>query len=298
MNTRVATLVSTFLTLAFVAGDARAQCAFGPGTGTRLRVPMVRAYEECVTENINTTTESGVPACTPVAPQPRYHACAEGYGSCSGADTTSCPTHFCGDYLSPFPSDYFPCAQDSDCPAAPFSNGICEHHPANTCEGYESTTYGFSPGGSCTLSASSKIERDCSRVTGGNGAALGLPAQACHVTSLKARCRRIHGPDGVSPIDVAWGDDDGWRLWTLTRVTVADAIAGDTTQIEFPVSFRFSPPGNGSIFLDTNTAEALSTILGSTGAALPPCTHLQPVEVRVLDPDDRIFAKVGLATQP
>jgi len=31
---------------------------------------------------------------------------------------------------------------------------------------------------------------------------------------------------------------------------------------------------------------------------VPPSTHLQPIDMRVLDPDNATSAKIGLATQP
>lgn len=298
MRKRAEMFFPTFLAVLFIAAAAHAQCEFSAGRGAKLRVPMVRAFEECFADDVNATTEAGVPACSPVKAVPRRYVCSETGESCQSDG--DCYTQWCGAYLTPYPNDYFYCSVDGDCPASPYSNETCESHPGNVCAaeaGTRSAGHSFAPGGSCTLWASSRVEKQCGRLTDGAGTSLGLPARACHVTTLTARCRRILQADGATPIDVRWGDG-GWSLKTTTRATFDDEAAGDVTQVDFPVSFAFGDPDRGSIELQTTTAEALVAILGTAGAALPPCTHLQPIDARVADPDANVFAKVGLATEP
>jgi hypothetical protein len=299
MPTLTAVFVPMLFVLVSVVGAAQAQCEFGSGTGTKLKVPMVRAYEECDGSAANAETETDWNACSPVKAEPPAYRCSESYYGCSSVDD-SCPERFCGGY------DSRACTNNSDCPTffyAPagsqITNGICEDHPGNVCEAEPGVDrFQFAPDGFCTLSASSKVEDDCSRVRSSQGMLLGLPPRACHVTKLRVRCRKIVDSNGT-PIQAHHGI---WSLHTMTRATFDDAESGDMTQIDFPVGFYLGEPDYGSIDMETSTAEALLPILGPLGAALPPCTNLQPVDFRVMvqvDPErERVFAKVGLSTQP
>jgi hypothetical protein len=299
MPNRIAILVTMLFVLVFVAATAHAQCEFGSGTGTKLKVPMVRAYEECAWSASNVETEFGWDACSPVKAEPPRYRCSETHTRCSSVED-SCPERFCGGYESRV------CTNNSDCPTffylpagQEITNGICEDHPGNVCEAEPGVDrFQFAPDGSCTLSASSKVENDCSRLRSSQGVLLGLPARACHVTKLRVRCRNIVDSNGV-PIDAF---DGTWYLRTLTRATFDDGESGDMTQLDFPVQIAFGDPHSGSVELETSTAEALLPILGPIGAALPPCTNLQPIDFRVMVEVDgeegRVFAKVGLSTQP
>jgi hypothetical protein len=296
----------TVATVLFAA-TAQAQCEFGSGVGTKLRVPMVKAYEECFSSTVNTETESAVSACTPVKDEPLGYRCTGTNSYCDGLDA-DCPHRYCGQYLPHFPGEYLGCVTNSDCPTfyndalgGPQSNGICEDHPGDACQADPANaSFRFAPGGSCTLTASSKVEKDCSRLTSADGVQLGLFPRPCHVTKLRVRCRKIVDSSGT-PISSGAGVD--WSLRTLTRITFDDPESGDMTQIDFPATILFGEPHNGSIELESSTAEVLLPVLGPVGAALPPCTNLQPVDFRVvthggLGSQESIFARVGMATQP
>lgn len=287
------------------APAAQAQCAFRPGVASRLKVPMVRALEQCAGTRINTETGAGIGGCSPSRLPPSGYRCSARPSSCSPdllpysdslGDGVACPVRYCGGAPS-VPYSYQLCYHNADCVVSPpESTGICEDHPENACiPDSPVTSYSFEAGGACELSAASKVEADCSVVASSSGVLLGLPAQACHVTKLKVRCRGILASDSVR---ISGAAHSGWTLSTWTRATLDDAVAGYSTQVDFPVTFAFDLPRGGAIFLNSSTAEALLPLLGTVGAALPPCINLQPVEARVLDPGGAPFAVVGLATRP
>jgi hypothetical protein len=240
--TPIAVFVPMLFVLVSVVGTAQAQCEFGSGTGTKLKVPMVRAYEECAGSAANVETEFNRDACSPVKAEPPAYRCSETHYGCSSVED-SCLERFCGGY------DSRACTNHSDCPTffyAPagqeITNGICEDHPGNVCEAEPGVDrFQFAPDGSCTLSASSKVENDCSRVRSSQGILLGLPPRACHVTKLRARCRNIVDNNGT-PIDHA---DGTWYLRTF-----------DLRRVPQPVNqaARFGGHGPGSI--DTELIES------------------------------------------
>ncbi|HXC52619.1 MAG TPA: hypothetical protein VN634_17180, partial [Candidatus Limnocylindrales bacterium] len=92
--------------------------------------------------------------------------------------------------------------------------------------------------------------------------------------------------------------DDGWELATLSRASLNDPTGGDMTVIDFPVAFTYSTPEDGEMEIDSSSAEALLPLVGANGAALPACTSIEVVDVKIKDPDGNSFAKLGGATVP
>lgn len=293
------------------ASRSESACDVQAGTATKLRIPMVRAFKQCGWfdgEAPSGSTEAGIAACAPDSAS-RWDSvggyCRGGGGICSGRGPTECPsrapdTRFC--YYQPGWSDLqksIECTSNDDCAPDFFFLGCFPEPSYNDCtDGTEEgpSDYSFGPKGGCFLSAVSRVEDDCAQVTGASGVPLGLPQRPCHVTRLKARCREIVDPGFQSrPISA---DDDGWILHTLTRATLDDAVSGDSTAIDFPVSFSFETPAHGAIGLEVNTAEALLSLVGARNAALPPCTTLQVLHAEVADAHGITFAVPGLATYP
>lgn len=308
------------LTFSLVAPPSEAGCDFQAGSATRLRVPMVRSYQPCGWWDgtaPSTASEAGVGACAPISPTGYVvpSVCSLDGRACSGADPAECPTwlerkycRYCGMVYPWERPPVYVCATNglcsslSDCGASPnpdLALADCSSDGMNVCthdiDSVPPTPYRFRPSGACALSARSTVEKDCSRVSGTAGVPLGLPQRPCHVTTLRVRCQGILAGDGSTPIGQL---DQGWMLRTLTRATFDDPISGDMTQIDFPVWFSFDTPVRGAIELEVNSAEALTPYVGATGAALPPCAHIQPLSVEIRDPWSRTFAIPGLATRP
>jgi len=156
------------------------------------------------------------------------------------------------------------------------------------------STYVFGEKCSCSVQTQAKVEKDCALLEDASGAPLGLPPGACHVTYVKGKCKGIMQADGVTPINA--NDDAGWSLATLSRATVNDADNGDMTIIDFPVTFLFEDPNNGGVAVDSSSAEALSAIVGPSGAALPTCTQIEVVKITMKDPNGDPFAVLGGGT--
>jgi hypothetical protein len=158
------------------------------------------------------------------------------------------------------------------------------------------TQYSYGPKGSCSVTTKAKLYKSCDAVEDADGNGLGLPGRACHVTFVTSKCKGVIGTDGVTPIN---GEDDaGWKLATLSRATLNDTTGGDMTVIDFPVTFTYSEPEEGSMFVDSSSAEELVDIVGENGAALPACTSIEVVDVVIKDPASRPFARLGQATVP
>lgn len=291
--------VLALLGTAIVPGSSPAQCDFNPGKGAKLRIPMVRAFEQCWSAYEDTTTEAGAAACSTLRGEPVEYVCSATGRPCQFPGVpVGCSKRICG--WSSTTLGPASCVDNSDCEnfLPPYTIGdTCRDVPDNECVATEATEYAFADGGSCSLLASSKVTGDCSRLRGSDGAELGLPSVACHVTSLRAKCRGIVESAGGTPIGE--GSPGGpWLLRTVTRVTLDDRATGDMTMVDLWLNFVFDGPERGSLNLRTTTAEVLPLALGTTGAALPPCTLLQPVSAQIFDPEGRIFATAGLATQP
>lgn len=164
-----------------------------------------------------------------------------------------------------------------------------------------STSYNFSSKGKCSLKTGAKLLSDCSLVTDAEGNDLALQPIPCHVTYVKAKCKGILSgalPDDDSNGTPIGSGDDGWSLATLSRATIADAVNGDMTVIDFPVQFVFSTPSNGKMSVNSSSAEALKPLTGVNNADLPPCTSIETVDIIIKDPNGMPFARVGGATTP
>jgi hypothetical protein len=299
----VATFVAVLGVLSAV-GSAHAQCSFNAGLGKKLRIPLTRSFEECYTYagNPNAVTEGGLDACDPVRAQPYGDLRCTATGDwcpAIGSQPVYCPVRSCFFYNHPYRGGES-CTDNSDCfvyyPGDPgLVQGVCVDTPSNVCRpGGDITEYGFGPDGYCTLTASSDVAPDCSKLRGSNGVVMGLAAIPCHVTTVKAQCRDIRDE---SQLLIGPGEPF-WYVAMLLRLTIDDPTAGDVTMIDLPVNFSFGDAEEGSLRMRTNTAEALSTVFGPAVAALPACTSLQIERILVRDPTGLTFASAGLATQP
>lgn len=157
------------------------------------------------------------------------------------------------------------------------------------------TLYTYGPKGGCTVQFSAKLVAACDLLEDDAGTSLNLPGGACHVTFVKAKCKNILGIDGLEPIGPG---DTGFTLATVSRATLADDVNGDVTVVDFPVSFTFDEPKNGSMKLASNSAVALAALIGPTSAHLPECTSIELVSVVIKDPGNLPFATLGGATVP
>lgn len=157
------------------------------------------------------------------------------------------------------------------------------------------TLYSYGPNGGCTVQFKSRLVQDCQSLEDSDGNPLNLQPGSCHVTYVKAKCKEILGADGVSGIGP---DDAGFSLVVVSRASLADEIGGDMTVVDFPVSFEFDEPKNGSMSLSSHSAEALLPLVGGAAADLPGCTSIELLSVKILDPEHRPFARLGASTAP
>ncbi len=311
-NSRMVAPFLVAVALCIPVAQAGAQCDFNSGAGSKFRIPLVRAYAGCGYENRapNTETASGSPACAPVV----------GVSKCSISDEICDSDADCSPKACV--SSSFQCTDDADCGGG-LNSCVAV---ANTCGG-DVTDYTFGSKGSCTLSAKSKVEKDCSELEDRfGGSELGMPPGPCHVTYMSAKCKGILQAD-ANPITAV--NDSGWQLRTLVRLTLDDGNGdrscnggtddgddctsdslpcttgggtcdpvggGDVTMLDFPLYFQADDPNSGALNLEMNTAQVLYDLIG-VAAALPVCTVVEFVEVGLMDPDGLPFARAGLATR-
>jgi len=69
------------------------------------------------------------------------------------------------------------------------------------------------------------------------------------------------------------------------------------TVIDYPISFEFETPANGTMKLSSSTAEALAGMEG-LDADLPVCSSMEVMDIVIKDPQGRPFATLGGATRP
>ncbi|HEY2773515.1 MAG TPA: hypothetical protein VGK20_05630 [Candidatus Binatia bacterium] len=193
----------------------------------------------------------------------------------------------------PSPNTQTQAGTDACTPVTPHGVGNVGHNGTDYIYGPAS-----GPKGKCSVQTQAKLVKDCSTLTNSSGASLGLPAGACHVTFVKSKCSGIYRADGITPIN---SSDDGWQLATLSRTTFDDRTNGDMTVIDFPVTFAYSTPNNGSISVNSSSAAALVPLVGANNSNLPPCTSIETVNVTIKAPGGthgKPFAKLGGATRP
>lgn len=282
-----------FATLSVHASSAQAQCDFNAVSATKLRVPLVRDLAACPSSqhpapNTTALLAVGPPpteACAPVLVND-LDQCAISHEICE--TDASCPAKVC-DVLAL--NAGAGCDIDAEC-----DGDLCIAAPGNTCSGTGLVTaYRFGPKGGCTLSARSKVEKDCSKVKDGGGDLLGLAPIECHVSYVSVRCKDILRSDGSPADGIA---DQGFTITGRVQATIDDATNNDLSLIEFPITFYFSDPDQGSMSITTSSAEMLLPLVGTTNSALPPCTQINLVNVKMRDPDSRPFASVGMGTRP
>ncbi len=71
---------------------------------------------------------------------------------------------------------------------------------------------------------------------------------------------------------------------------------GDTTVIDFPITFMFGDPNNGQIELDASTV-AWQAIADWPPPPMPTCTTLHVLKLTIKDPDGLPFAMIGGSTR-
>jgi hypothetical protein len=131
--------------------------------------------------------------------------------------------------------------------------------------------------GACSLKTSHKVESPCSD---------GSPSDCSNLT-LSVKCGGVLDADGVTPNSQA-----GWNLNTVARATFNDNANGDMTVIDFPAQFSLPPASGGKLKgkFDTNTL--LNGLFGP-GSALPSCTAIELISVKIADPSGNAFASLG-----
>jgi len=131
--------------------------------------------------------------------------------------------------------------------------------------------------GSCSVKTSHKVEDPCSDGSGG----------PCSNLKLSVKCGGVLNSDGATP-----NNDTGWNLNTVARASFDDNSNGDMTVIDFPAQFPLDPASNGKLKgkFDTNTL--LNDLFGP-GSALPACTAIELITVKVADPAGNLFATLG-----
>ncbi len=291
MNSRKV-FTAAWLGVLIISGTAIAQVECTSGVATKLKLPFVRTHAPCgyQARNADESLFWG-PACSSAATG--IKRCADSGQACemdSECARSTCYDNASSEGVSGCDSqpDCGPCDGHESC-----GGGTCQDSSTQACVAADDlydTPYQFGPKGACTLSAKTKIVKDCASVENESGTTIGLPAGACQMTYLSAKCKDILRADGTTPIDAP--DDNGFTLRVQTRLT----IDGDTI-LDLPLRFTFPGPLDGSMALKQNTAEPLARMFGAAHAALPPCTTMQILKAEILDSDDRPFAVAGLATR-
>lgn len=135
--------------------------------------------------------------------------------------------------------------------------------------------------GSCSIKTGQKLEEPCSDGSG-------IP---CANLSLQAKCSGVLNSDGVTP-----NNDPGWNLNTIARATFDDNVNGDMTVIDFPAQFPLPPAVKGKLKGKFNTNDLLNGLFGP-GSALPGCTAIELISIKIADPAGNTFASIGSATR-
>lgn len=164
----------------------------------------------------------------------------------------------------------------------------------------DSTVYRFAGNNSgCKVTINAYKRTNCATNYSSwfGGANLGLPTGPCQATRVRLACRGIVEGDGITPINTI---DQGFSLSLLLQLSVNDQAGGDMTALDVPISVVLPiAPLPGRLTLNTSLQALLVPIpgFGTSGAALPTCTTIRLVEVRIADPFGLPFAEVGVSTR-
>lgn len=96
-------------------------------------------------------------------------------------------------------------------------------------------------------------------------------------------------------IDAGGAASGPGSLSTVARATLKDRMGGDMTVVDFPAGFGISAI-SGKISLKTSANQLLVTQLGQP--ALPGCTSIEVVDVKVVDENGNNFASMGTFLPP
>lgn len=131
--------------------------------------------------------------------------------------------------------------------------------------------------GACSVKTTHKVESPCSD---------GSPEDCSNLT-LSVKCGGILNSDGISPNNQA-----GWNLNTVARASFDDNANGDMTVIDFPAQFAMEAASDGKLKGKFTTNDLLEELFGP-GSALPRCTAIELITVKIADPSGGLFATIG-----
>jgi cysteine-rich repeat protein len=143
-----------------------------------------------------------------------------------------------------------------------------------------------------------KALKQCSAAEAANGSNLGVEVDdPCAELTVDLKCKAIVQADGSTPINGV--QDSGWSLFTLTRSTILDSTVGAGTVIDFPVTFSIpndAMDGKGGLKFQATSTQALFGIFGPS-TALSECANLEVVDIGLLAPGGKPFARLGTSTR-
>jgi hypothetical protein len=131
--------------------------------------------------------------------------------------------------------------------------------------------------GKCDIKTKHAVESPCSDASPGD----------CSNLTLQVKCGGVQNADGVTP-----SSGPGWNLNTVARATFDDNANGDMTVIDFPAQFQLPDASGGKIKGKFNTNDLLNNLFGP-GSALPACTAIELITVKIADPSGNLFATLG-----
>jgi hypothetical protein len=92
-------------------------------------------------------------------------------------------------------------------------------------------------------------------------------------------------------------DETGsWALQTIARASFDDNSNGDMTVIDFPAAFTVGAASKGKLKFKGDTNTLLADLFGP-GSALPGCTAIELITVKITDPEGNLFATLGSSSR-
>jgi hypothetical protein len=139
------------------------------------------------------------------------------------------------------------------------------------------SVFKFNSKGKCDVKSGHKLENPCSDPG----------SSVCSNLTLSVKCSGITQADGVT-LD----SSPGWNLNTIARATFDDNSNGDMTVIDFPAQFPLGQAASGKLKGKFTTNELLVGLFGP-GSALPGCTQIELLTIKIADPAGNLFASIG-----
>ncbi len=170
-------------------------------------------------------------------------------------------------------------------PTHPAPNNVLYADVAGCSLPVPTSQFAFGPDGACQLAVAPIGESSCTN---------GPPGEPCQNLLLKTTCSDVRDANDL-PIQPLGGL--GWTLRGSVRMTMTDPLAGDVTTQDLPFSIALPVAASGRLSVQAKLTHSCPGAGSPCPLLAPPCSSIELLEPRVVDPLGKAFASIGTSTR-